>query len=512
MDGNLTIELLENEYWWFGQVNAGHLMPFDSTSDFCGSLTDDKSCDQFAPIAISSKGRYVWCECEFDYCIKNGVITFFGKGADKIRVFDGHKNLKGAYLAAMKAHFPFCGKTPNLMFLEKPQYNTWIQLNVNQTQEDILKYAEEIIANGLPAGILMIDNGWQENFGTFEFNARKIPNPKLLTEKLHAMGFKVMLWVTPIVACAGKRFMELCGKNYLVKNKNGEPAIRRWWDGYSAVMDFSNPQAVEWYCNRLESLKERYGIDGFKFDAGDIYFYADCDMTFGNVSAREQTKLFNIVGEKFSFNEFRAAWNCGGRPIVARLHDKRHTWDGEGLNLLIPHTLVQGLSGYAFCCPDMLGGGAEGSFEKGYVLDDELFVRWAQANALMGMLQISLGFWDIFKNETVELITQAIKLHEKLGKYCAELAEKAAVNGEPIVRPLEYEFPNQGYEKTLDMFMLGDKYLAVPILKKGQTEKSVCLPKGFCWQNDMGTVFKGGTTVNEKVPLNRILYYKKISD
>ena len=42
-----------------------------------------------------------------------------------------------------------------------PQYNTWIELGTNQTQEAILRYAEQIVAHGLPAGILMIDDGWQ---------------------------------------------------------------------------------------------------------------------------------------------------------------------------------------------------------------------------------------------------------------------------------------------------------------------------------------------------------------
>lgn len=506
----MTVKILDGEYWWFGQVNNSHKMPVTKDSVLTGSMTDPDCCDQFAPFAFSSKGRYIHSDAEFEYEVKDGTITISGKGKDSAKLHEGYETLRGAYLAAKDAYMEFSGKLPDTLFLEKPQYNTWIELNVNQTQEEILEYAKSIIENGLPAGVLMIDNGWQEDFGTFEFNARKIPDPKYLMDTLHDMGFKVMLWVSPIIACAGKRYVELWDKGYLIKETDKKPVIRNWWDGYSAVLDFSNPDACKWYCDQLDSIMSRYGVDGFKFDAGDIYFYDDKDITFGNVSAREQTRLFNLLGEKYPFNEFRAAWNCSGRAIVARLQDKNHSWDNDGFNKLIPHTVAQGLSGYTFCCPDMVGGGAEGSTGRDAKLDSELFVRWAQANALMGMMQISLGFWKIFDKETVDLIINAVKLHESVCDYCTQLARESAVSGEPIVRSLDYQFPNQGYEAELSMYMLGDRYLAAPILEKGKTEREVRLPEGFRWKNDKGEIFEGGTVVTENVPIDRILYYEKI--
>ncbi len=506
----MTVTILDNEYWWFGQVILSHKMPFSKNTEICGSLTNGDGTDQYSPLALSSLGRYIHADAEFDYEIKNGEITLCGRGAESAKLYEGFGNLKGAYLAAKDAHFPFCGKTPDLLFLEKPQYNTWIEFNVNQTQDEILAYAKSIIDSGLPAGVLMIDNGWQENFGTFEFHARKIPDPKYLIDELHKMGFKVMLWVTPIVASADKRFMELWEKGYLITEKNGNPCIRHWWDGFSAVLDFSNPNAVKWYCEQLDSLMERYGVDGFKFDAGDYSFYKDEDITYGNVTAREQTKLFNLIGEKYPFNEFRAAWNCGGRAIVARLQDKIHSWDNAGLNMLVPHSICQGLSGYAYCCPDMLGGGGESSIGRGKKLDDELFVRWAQANALMGMMQISFGFWRYFEKETVDLILNAVKLHESVCDYCTALAKEASKTGEPIVRHMAYEFPGQGYEECKDMFMLGNKYLSAPVLNKGQFEREVRLPEGCKWKNDKGEIFEGGTVVKEIVPIERIVYYERI--
>ena len=511
----LEIQMLENEYWWGGCVNLGHEMPYGVRSEGFFDLNGGRENDQFAPLMLSSKGRYVWGTQSFQAGIKNGRIQVNGQG--EIQLFpeespawqDGNATLRGAYLTAMKERFPFTGKMPDKLFWQMPQYNTWIELGTEQTTEKILNYARGILVNGLPAGILMIDGGWQEDYGVFEFHRGKIPEPKYLIDSLHDLGFKVMLWVSPIVASAGSNYKQLRDKGYLVKNAEGKPAIREWWSGYSAVLDFTNPKAVQWYREKLDRLMQCYGVDGFKFDAGDRYFYADDDITFQPVTAREQTGRFNEVGEAYAFNEFRAAWNYGGKAIVARLHDKYHTWDSFGLNTLIPHTILQGLCGYAYCCPDMVGGGIIDSFSPDKQIDEELFIRWVQANALMGMMQISIAPWRIFGEETYAIIRKYILLHEQMGSYCVKLAEEAAKSGEPIVRHMAYQYPDQEFETVNDQFMLGDHILSAPVLEKGKRERAVKLPEGL-WKESDGTVYEGGQTIIVEAPLEKLPWFERV--
>ena len=399
---------------------------------------------------------------------------------------------------------------PDMLFWKAPQYNTWIELGTEQTTDGILNYAGGIIGHGLPAGVLMIDGGWQEDYGVYEeFNRRKIPDPKYLVDELHRMGFKVMLWVSPIIASAGPRYKQLRNKGWLIRDKRGEIAVRKWWSGFSAVLDLTNPDAAEWMDNSLNSLMERYGIDGFKFDAGDCYFYADDDITYKHIPAREQTLYFNRFGEKYSFNEFRAAWKSGGRPIVARLHDKYHTWDDFGLNTLIGHTVVQGLLGYAYCCPDMVGGGIIDCFGENSALDEELFVRWAQANSLMGMMQMSIAPWRVLKEENANRVIAAIKLHEDFADTFAALAENAAKTGEPIVRHMAYVFPDEGFEAENGQFMLGDDIMSAPVLEKGAKYKIVRFPSGM-WKGADGTVYNGGSEEKIPVDMDSILYFRRM--
>lgn len=504
----LKIEILDNEYWWGGSVNQGYTMPYHKGSTAVLSMTGGYENDQFAPLLLSSKGRYIWSEDDYVTEFKDGKL--FSSGAGEITLCEGFENLRGAYLAAMKAHFPFTGTLPDADFFRMPQYNTWMELGANQTTEGILEYARGILANGLPAGILMIDGGWQEDYGIYdEFNRRRIPDPKALTDELHRMGFKVMVWASPIVSSAGTRYKMLRDANYLVRQADGEPAVRKWWSGYSAVMDYTNPEAVEWQYRMLDSLMERYGVDGFKFDAGDAYFYQDDDLIFRPMSARHQTAEFNRMGVRYPLNEFRAAWKFGGQPIVSRLHDKNHSWDHFGMNTLIPHTLLQGLLGYAYCCPDMVGGGMYGNLsEGGFRYDEELFVRWAQANAFMGMMQVSRSPWKALSPEASERVKKAILLHAALGETIYAIAEETAKTGEPITRHMAYMFPDEGYETVNDMFMLGDRYLVAPVVTKGCTERDVRLPKGS-WKYADGTVYEGGQTVTIAADIDTIPYFTK---
>ncbi len=75
------------------------------------------------------------------------------------------------------------------------------------------------------------------------------------------------------------RYFESSKQKYLLREVNGATVVRRWWNGFSAILDLSNEEAVAWFKNQLDYLRHSYGIDGFKFDAGDAVYYRDHDQT-----------------------------------------------------------------------------------------------------------------------------------------------------------------------------------------------------------------------------------------
>jgi alpha-glucosidase len=469
---------------------------------------NDNLGNQAAPVLLSNMGRYVWSNEPFAFELKEGNLIIYSDMEKPEAILAG-KSLRDAYVAAKDKYFPASGKTPNPLMFKIPQYNTWIELGNNQNQKDILKYADNILINGFPVGVFMIDDIWSKDYGTFEFDANTFPDPKGMMENLHAKGFKVMLWLTPFISPDGKEYKELVRKGCLVLKKGSKyPALINWWNGYSACLDLTNPKATDWLRGRLKNLQTKYGIDGFKFDAGDFLFYTKGSSIYmneeTNTTGPKQMELYAKLGTEFDYNEFRACWKMGNQPLAQRLQDKGFSWDD--LKLLVPDMISAGLIGHPFTCPDMIGGGLLSVFEKIDLktFDQELMIRSAQIQALMPMMQFSVGPWRVLDEKNLAICREAALLHTKMGETIFELAAKAAKNGEPMVRHMEYEFPQQGFESCNDQYMLGDQYLVAPMVDKGES-RDVKLPKGI-WIDDLGKKYEGGQTVKMIVPLNRLVY------
>ena len=235
-----------------------------------------------------------------------------------------------------------------------------------------------------------------------------------------------------------------------------------WWDGFSAVVDLTNPQGRQWFKGQLDRLMSVYGVDGFKFDGGDAEHYSAGAMlvpakSLLEVSPNRHSELFAQVGLDYPLNEYRACWKMGGQPLAQRLRDKNHTWDD--LRKLVPGILNQGLMGYAFTCPDLIGGGEYLSFRNLDQVDQELVVRAAQCHALMPMMQFSVApVAGPEPGESGDLPDRWPCCMRDWARRSWPWPGEAAQTGEPIVRPLEYEYPHQGYVDVNDQFLLGKEH------------------------------------------------------
>lgn len=501
-----VIQPLENEKWWGGLVALGNQMPF--TQDLPEQdMARNNLNNQVVPLMLSSAGRYVWSEQPFRFEVKDGLLLL-SSDYEKLEPVQAGKNLKEAYAAASTKHFPPSGTIPEELFFSLPQYNTWIELVYDQNQQDVMAYAHKVVEHGFPQGVFMIDDNWQRYYGNFDFKAEKFPDPRAMIDELHRMGFRVMLWIAPYVTPDSPEFRDLEQRGYLLKTKEGQPAIVRWWNGYSACYDTTNPEAMAYLAEALKENQTKYGTDGFKFDGGDVYYMQGQEYAFHDPEANLNTFMqrWAELGLQFPYNELRACWKLGGQPLVQRLGDKDYSWNA--LRLLIPDMTAAGLLGYAYTCPDMIGGGQFGSFINVDNFDEELIVRSCQMHALMPMMQFSVAPWRILSPENTEICARFARLHQQMGAYILEQARHAARTGEPIVRPMEYAYPHQGFLECNDQFMLGDKYLVAPMVTSGN-QRTVLLPKGV-WKDDTGKIFHGPKQLIVEAPLDRLPYYEKV--
>lgn len=504
------LDTLPGERWWGGAVADGQLMPFGAhqrrdlgrSAGIAGDGNERFGNNQSAPLLLSNRGRFVWSEAPFDYEISDGVVDVVGRDLMHGRSGD---SLGDAFRAAAAAFFPASGKTPALQMLRTPQYNTWIEMPYLPTQEGVLSYAQGLLDAGFPPGVLMIDDRWSPDYGTWEFDSSAFPDPAAMVARLHELGFTVMLWLVPFISPDSATYRYLSAQGFLVREPQGAPALRQWWNGYSAVLDATHPGAVEWLHGALGALVTEYGIDGFKFDGGDFYSYRPSDLTYRPTDPAGQCEAWARVGLAYPFNEYRACWKLGGQPLAQRLHDKPPTWGAGGLASLIPEAIAQGLIGHPFICPDMIGGGELGVFTTVGV-NPELFVRYAQCAALFPMMQFSVSPGRVLDKRHLAATLGAVRLHERLVPELVRLAEYAARTGEPILRPLAYH--HSGYEDVTDQFLLGEELLAAPVLEPGASIRRVVLPPGR-WTAPDGTTFDGPGNGELPVTLETVPWFRR---
>ena len=521
LGATFELKMLPGESWWGGAVILGEKMPYTESSDVSGDMLKTNYGNPGMPIFLSSKGRFIRCEEAFSFRISGGVIKAQSPNAE-FETGSPANDLKGVYAWCRDRYFPPSGKLPDLALVAAPQYNTWIELQYNQNEKDILAYAKAVKDNGFPAGVMMIDDTWQFDYGTWEFDPRRFSDPKGMCDSLHRDGFKIMLWACPFVSADSPAYRQLVKEGGLVENKPlsgydyGEPdaATVRWWNGKSANLDFTHPNAVAWFTGTLKRLVDDFGVDGFKLDAGDLCYYDGknpnryaAGAVFHDASARPQDAAakYSQIGMAFPLNEYRTVWGFAGQPLVLRLADKRHTW--RDLKRLIPDMTAMGLAGYSFVCPDMIGGGQVSSFIPGAPnFEQEMFVRSAQVHALCPMMQFSAAPWRVLDKKHLAAVKKAVDLRMEFTPCFMALARECAKTGEPMLRNLAYQFPGCGYEAVVDQFMMGDFLMVAPQQEKGAKERTVLVPPGK-WLSDDGKVFEGPCSIAVATPLDRLPHF-----
>ena len=518
--GAATVRMLPGENWWGCANYFGPQMPFGERTSVEIDLRENGWYNQYASLLVSDRGRVVWCDRQCRFVIRDGAITVEPEGDAEVEVHATEGGLRDAFLYASARHFPPSGKTPHPKFFESPQYNTWIELTYNQNEKDILAYAQSMLDNGLPPGVLMIDDTWQTGYGEWDFDGRRFKDPKGMVARLHEMGFKVILWICPWVGMDTPAYRRLArGRDPgtvvrqpiggLYTDGQGKPAACDWWNGVSALLDFTHPQGRGWFKATLDRLVADYGVDGFKLDGGALPHYKKGFRPHENLPSGDQANMFAAFALQYPVCEYRHAWKLGGQPIVERLHDKKHSW--EDLRTLVPSMMAGGLLGHPFMCPDMIGGGEWTCFLPGAAFDPELFVRSAQVHALCGQMQFSASPWRVLKDPRHrDIVREAVSLRQKFADRFVKLAEECGRTGEPMIRNLEYAFPHRGYAGIIDQFMMGDFLMVAPVMEKGAVSRKVVIPPGK-WVADDGQTVEGPAEIEVKAPLSRLPHFLRVA-
>ena len=104
--------------------------------------------------------------------------------------------------------------------------------------------------------------------------------------------------------------------------------------------------------------------------------------------------------------------------------------------------------------------------------------------------------------------TEAAMLREQLRPYTREVMRAAHEKGDPVMRALFYEFPqDEKAWETDDEFLFGPDVLVAPVLSDGQRERTVylpALPEQDAYWTDLytGEKYSGGQIITVSAPLD----------
>ncbi|KAK6313603.1 hypothetical protein J4Q44_G00169500 [Coregonus suidteri] len=386
------------------------------------------------------------------------------------------------------------------------------------TQDKLLRYASDITAHGFSCSHLELDDRYTTSYGEFDFDPQKFPNATGMFKKLREDGFLVSLWTHPFVNYDSVNFGIGVERGLFVRAPDGElPALVRWWNGIGGILDFTNPEAREWYSSHLRSLKTLYDVVSFKFDAGETSYLP---LQFSTLNPLQDpstfTRRYTEMAAPFKERaELRVGYQSQNISCFFRIIDRDSVWGYElGLKSIIPTVLTISILGYQFVLPDIIGGNTypnrtSGSAGDPGLPDRELYIRWLEMSAFMPAMQFSIPPWA-YDSEVVAIALKFTALHESLvAPRVLELAGEVLNTGDPIIRPLWWIANDDEAAYKIDsQFLIGDDLMVAPVLEPGKQERDIYLPAGR-WRSYKGEHFDKGPMhlTDYPVDLDEIAYF-----
>ena len=357
-------------------------------------------------------------------------------------------------------------------------FGTWMSRITYFSEAEGRDVARKLRENKIPSDVIHFDTGW---FGVdwqcdYAFAADRFDNPRQMLTDLRSQGFRTCLWQLPYFTPKNKFFPELVERGLYVRNGKGQLPYE------DVVLDFTNPETVQWYQEKLGNLIEM-GVGAIKVDFGEgapldaIYANGRSGLYEHNLYPLRYNKTVAEVIKKIHGENIiwaRSAWAGSQRYPLHWGGDAATTETGfEGT---IRSGLSIGLSGFCFWSND-IGGFVTQSPES-------LYRRWLPFGFLTSHSRVHgappTEPW-YYGKEFTDYFRRCAELKYKLMPYVYAQSKECTENGWPMLRALLLEYPDDpGAWLVEDEYMFGSNLLVAPMLEEG-SGRDVYLPGRQKW-------------------------------
>ena len=370
-------------------------------------------------------------------------------------------------------------------------FGTWMSRITYFSEKEGYDVAANIRKNKYPCDVIHFDTGWFDVDWQcdYKFSENRFQNPQQMLKDLKSQGFHVCLWQLPYFTPKNRYFPELIKKDMYVKNGNGELPYE------DVVLDFSNPETVNWYQNKLAGLLN-IGVSAIKVDFGEaaplngIYASGKSGWYDHNLYPVRYDMAVSEITKKLHNENImwaRAAWAGSQRYPLHWGGDAATT--NTGMLGTLRAGLSFGLSGFSFWSHDM------GGFVKS--TPEDLYCRWLPFGFLTSHTRAHgappTEPWLYDSKRVQDVFRKSAEMKYRLMPYVYAQAKECTEKGLPMLRALFVEFPDDpGAWKVDDEYLFGSQILVAPLLESGITGRTVYLPEGKWIDYQTEKVYEGG--------------------
>lgn len=353
-------------------------------------------------------------------------------------------------------------------------FGLWLtsSFTTSYDEQTVSRFVDGMAERDIPLSVFHFDCFWmrENEWCGFEWDKEMFPDVEGMLRRMHDKGLKICVWINPYLGQKSAVFDEAADKGYLLKRPNGD--IWQWdlWQAGLAVVDFTNPEAVEWYKDKLRGLMAQ-GVDAFKTDFGeriptDVAYYdgSDPERMHNYYTYLYNKAVFEVIQEVKGVGEaclFARSATVGGQKFPVH-------WGGDcnSTYVSMAESLRAGLSlclsGFGYWSHDI--GGFEGTAPA------DLYKRWLAFGLLSSHSRLhgsnSYRVPWLFGEEAVEVCRHFAKLKNTLMPYLYAKAVEASQTGIPMMRAMLLEFDDLGCEDCDRQYMLGDALLVAPVMRE----------------------------------------------